>query len=423
MAQAEHPTPATLRRLSTLNELPQEQLQSLASQLTVETVSKGTRLLERGSNDPTVLYLINGSVKLRASDGAAKVISHQDPSARTPLARLRPSRYDVVAASKVDFVRIDSELFDELDSTFDSASSLMVDTYQVEEDTALSDMGAENQLTVQIYEDLNSNQLLLPSLPDIAIRVGQAVNHDYADANRVARVIENDPTIAAKLLKVANSARYAGSQTIQRLPDAVARVGLANTHQLVITFALRELFRSSSRVLNQRMRELWENTRQVAAIAHVLSGHCKGLDPQTALLAGLLHDIGSVAVVSYARDFPEVAEDLVSLNASIAHLRAQLGKMILSKWQMPPVFADIASEANNWQRNHDGSCDYADLIIVSRLHALIGKPEMVSGSPPAIDQTPAYAKLGFAEQSVDATKDILESAQQEIRDSLALLGH
>lgn len=420
MAEIEHPTPATLRQLSTLNELPQEQLQSLADQLTVHSAAKGTQLLARGSSDPTVLYLLNGQVKLHAADGATKLISHQDSSARAPLARLRPSRYEVTAASKVDFLRIDSALLDDLDSSIDNSSSLMIDTYQVDEDTTLSDMAAENQLTVQIYEDLNSNQLLLPSLPDIAIRVGQAVNHDFADASRVARVVENDPTMAAKLLKVANSARYSGSQQIGRLSEAITRIGLDNTHQLVITFALRELFRSSSRTLNQRMRELWENTRQVAAIAHVLSEHCPGLDPQSALLGGLLHDIGSVAILSYARDFPEVTEDPDGLEGSLTRLRAQLGSMIIAKWHLPSIFSDIAANNGNWQYSHEGPCNYADLMIVAQLHALIGKKE--PGQLPSIDQVPAYKKLGFSSGATDSTLNILESAQQEIRQSLALLG-
>lgn len=420
MQQIEHPTPATLRSLSTLRELPNEQLQSLSNRLEVYSAPKGTRLLDRGSKDPSMIYLLHGSIRLKADDGANKLINHQDPSAHSPIARLRPSRYDVVAASKISYLRLDSDLLEEVDSSLENSTSLLVDTYQVEEDTEFSEMAAENQLTVQIYQDLNSDQLLLPSLPDIAIRVGQTINQDYADAARVAHVIENDPTIAIKLLKVANSARYAGTQPVERLSDAVTRLGLDTVHQLVITFALRELFRSNSAVLNQHMRKLWEQTRQVAAIAHVLSSQCPRLDPEVALLAGLVHDIGSVAVLGYARDFPEVANDKTALLASMNHLRAQLGNMILVKWHLPNKLAQVASDADHWKREHDGLCDYSDLVIVAKLHTLIGSKE--AGELPEVDQIPAFGKLGFNRDGAESSLQILDEARSEIRDTLALLG-
>jgi len=419
MAQTEHPTPGTLRKLSGLRELPLEQLQALSSSLEVLNAPKGRRLLEHGSQDPAMLYLLHGTIEVKAADGAKKRISHEDPSALSPIARLRPSRYEVTTASPVSYLRIDADVLGEFDSSLENSSTLMVDTYQVDEDTEISELNAENQLTVRIYEDLNANRLLLPSLPDIAIRVGEAVNQDYGDAQKVARLIENDPAIAAKILKVANSARFAGSRQVATLSEAVVRIGLQDVHQLVITFALRELFRSSSSVLNRQMQKLWEHSRQVAAIAHVLASHCAHLNRETGLLAGLLHDIGSIAVLGYARDFPEVAENQPALEASMQHLKAQLGSMILGKWQLPEQLADVAANAEHWQRCHDGRCDYADLVIIANLHALDGT--LRGSSLPSIEQIPAYAKLGFAQETGVSSVDILDQARDEMRETLALL--
>lgn len=421
MPNSEHPTPGTLRRLSSFSEMPMERLQALAQQLEIYTAPKGTRLLTRGSHDPAMFYLLHGSIRLRAEDGADKLITHQDPSALAPVARLRPSRYDVLAASEIQYLKLDADLVDDIDSVVENSTSLLADTtYQVDEDTELSALDAENQLTVQIYEDLNQDQLLLPSLPDIAIKVGQTINDDYADAKRVAHVLENDPTIAAKLLKVSNSARYAGAQPVARLRDAVARLGLNTVHQLVITFALRELFRSNSPTLNQHMRQLWEHSRQVAAISHVMSAQCPRLDADTALLAGLVHDIGSVAVLGYARDFPEVANDPQTLQSSINNLRAQLGNMILVKWHLPSSIAQVAMDAERWQRAHDGPCDYSDLVIVAKLHARM--TSKTGGEVPKVDEVPAVSKLGLESESSDEGLKILEQARDEIRETLALLG-
>lgn len=415
-----HPTTAELRHLSSLHEASAEKLQSLSEQLEVYSAPKGTRLLERGSQDPSLLYLLHGSVQLKAADGGQKLISHNDPSALSPLARLRPSRYEVIASTPINFLRIDADIIDELDSSLENSSSLLLDSYEVDENTEFNELDPENHLMVQIYEDLSNNQLLLPSLPDIAIRIGQAVNHDFADAGRVARVLENDPAIAAKIVRVANSARYAGSQPINRLPDAVARIGLNTTHQLVITFALRELFRCNSVLLNQHMQKLWQHSCQVASIAHVLAEHCPRLDPQIALLAGLVHEVGSLTVISYACDFPDVLENRDILDATIHHLKGQLGNMILQKWKLPKELSLIPGESENWTRSHSKPCDYIDLIIIANRHALIHDP--ISDELLPIDQLPAYKKLGFGDDPVHSSYTILQKAEEELRDTQSLLG-
>ena len=87
---------------------------------------------------------------------------------------------------------------------------------------------------------------------------------------KVGAVIETDPAIALKVLKAANSARFGGISQIATVTEAVARLGMQNTRFLVVTFALRELFRTNSRQLEKRMHDLWEHSRRIAALTQVL---------------------------------------------------------------------------------------------------------------------------------------------------------
>jgi HD-like signal output (HDOD) protein len=275
-------------------------------------------------------------------------------------------------------------------------------------------MDAENRLTLQIYEDLNADRLLLPSLPHVAVRIGEAVNDADSDARRVAALIETDPAIAVKIVKAANSARFGGVSQIATVAEAVARLGMQNTQILVITFALRELFRTSSKALEKRMLELWEHSRKVAAMTQVLAEKAGGFNVHEALLAGLVHDIGVLAVVGYARGFPDVVAHPDALEASIRALRSQLSGMILSKWQLPHELVTAAKEAENWYRDKDGKADYADLIIVAQVH------EGIAGDlDPA--QIPALGRLGLSPQEVDKGLEILHEAEDEIAAAKALL--
>lgn len=411
---AEHPSPTTLRHLSTLRELPQDELLALGNQLHVHEGRKGSVLLEIGATDDATLYLIEGSCRLIAEDGGIKVIKHTDPSAQAPLARLRPSHYRVIAESPVRYLRIDTALIDDAAGRFEKSSTLSLETYDVEEEEDYGQMDAENRLTLHIYEDLNTNRLLLPSLPHVAVRIGEAVNDAKSDARRVAGLIENDPAIAVKIVKAANSARYGGVAQVATVTEAVARLGMQNTQILVITFALRELFRTKSKVLEKRMRTLWEHSRRIAAVSHVLAGKVGGLNEHEALLAGLVHDIGVLAVIGYARDFPDAVEHGNALEASIQSLRSQLGGMILSTWQLPAELVAAAKDAENWYRSHDHKPDYADLVIVAQIH------EGVAGDLDP-SKVPALSRLGLSPQEVDKGLELLHDADEEIAAAKRLL--
>jgi len=408
-----HPSPAMLRRLSTLHELPADELAALSERLDLHEASRGSVLLDFGADDDTTLYLIEGSCRLTAADGGEKSICHTAASALAPLARLRPSQYRIVAETDVRYLRIENALVKEAEGRFEQASSLTLENYQVDEDDA-GCIGAENRLTLRIYEDLNSGHLLLPSLPQVAVRIGEAVNEDNANARSVAALIETDSAIALKIVKAANSARYGGVTPVANVSDAVARLGMHNTRILVITFALRELFRTSSKTLQARMLELWEHSRRVAALASVLGDKVGGFNRHEALLAGLVHDIGVLAVIGYARDFPDVADDPRALESSARALRAQLGGMILSTWQLPAELTAVARESENWYRRHPGGADYADLVIAAHLHEGIG-----GDIDPA--QVPALGLLGLSAEDVSRGLDILHEAHEEVAEAKRLL--
>jgi len=402
-----HPTTAMLQRLSTLRETPAVELEALSEQLYLHECPKGEVLLEIGATDESSLYLIEGSTRLTAEDGGVKVVRHTDTSALAPLARLRPSHYKVIAESPVRYLRISNELIAQAMGRIEQSSSLTLETYQVEEEDDLGHMDAENRLTLQIYEDLNSGRLLLPSLPDVALKIGEAVNDDDTDARRIAGLIETDPAIALKIVKAANSARYGGISRLATVTEAVARLGMQNTRTLVVTFALRELFRTPSIQLGKRMQELWEHSRHIAALSQVLGDRVGNFNSHEALLAGLIHDVGCLAVIGYARDFPDVAQNPIALESSIQTLRSQLSGMILSTWQMPTELVTAAKEAENWYRDHPGPADFADLVVVAQLHEGVG-----GDVDPA--KVPAFGHLGLSPSEIDRGLDLLHEAHEEV---------
>jgi HD-like signal output (HDOD) protein len=410
---------AELRRFSTLNGLDRKTLHKLANAVVISRAAAGSVLLEPGSRDDNTLYLMAGRLRLIAADGKVKEIDEQDRSARDPIARLRPSQYQVVALSHVNYLRIDNALLASVEQW--GESSLLSDAYQVSEEQEFTDMSAENRLLIKIFQDLNTDQLALPTLPQVAARLGQVMKDPALDANLLAKVVSIDPAVCAKLLKATNSARFGGQAPIKTLPHAIARLGIDTTYQLALSFAIQELFRTGSQALQQHMDNLWRHSRRVAAICQVLASRMAGrFDPAFALLAGLLHDIGVLAVLGYARDCPDLAQIDQHIDEAIARLRAQLGSAIVRRWQLPDELALVVQEADNWWRDHGQQADYADLMIVAQLQCFVATPR--ASEVPRLDQVPAYRKLNLGALTPAFSLQLLEEADDEIRAVEQLLG-
>jgi HD-like signal output (HDOD) protein len=271
----------------------------------------------------------------------------------------------------------------------------------------------------RFLQDLEDDLLELPSLPEVAIRIGRALDDDSSDAHTIASIVQTDPAMTAKLIKAANSAMYGRCTPVANCSAAVVRLGTHITHKLVISFCLRELFKSESRELQQRMEALWRHSTRVAAICYVLARHDSRFDPEQALLIGLLHDIGVVSVLSYAEGFPletrhpELIDDLVDC------LRAQTSSTILSRWRFAADYVTAALEGEAWMRETGDDADYCDLVIVAQLHSFVGTEKALN--LPILDQTPAYIRLNLGDLSPSFSLQILDEAQEQVEQAESLL--
>src|SRR6185369_16686757 len=107
----------------------------------------------------------------------------------------------------------------------------------------------------------------------------------------VARLIETDPVLAARVVRMANLAAPA-SPTVRSLTDAVIRLGLEDLRVFLLETAVGRVFHSSDRQITEMCRGLWEHSLAVALLARDVCRHAKSKLPEEGYLAGLLHDIG-----------------------------------------------------------------------------------------------------------------------------------
>ncbi|TVO76861.1 HDOD domain-containing protein [Sedimenticola selenatireducens] len=412
-----HPSTDELKRFIPLQALSGQQLTLLAGVAEIKQAVPNQILMELASNDDQTYFLLEGTLLLSSKDGHKREISADDRSAMSPIAQLRPRQYQVKCQTPVRYLMIDNAYLENLSANHPIQGG--IEGYEVSGEALNETTDFEDQLSAQLLSDLEQDCLQLPSLPEVAIRIGRALEDGISDAQQIAELIQIDPVITAKLIKAANSAFYGGRNPVDTCSAAVVRLGGDVTHKLVLSYALKELFQSDSALLQSRMQQLWKHSTHVAAICYVLAKQDRRFKPEHAMLVGLLHDIGIVAILNYAKNFPDEAMQPAMIDQAITNMRAQIGSMIMNNWRFPSDFVITALEAEQWMRNKGEVPDYCDLVIIAQLHSYIGNNKGLH--LPAIDEVPAHSRLELGELTPRMSLKILEQAKDQIAHAQALL--
>jgi HD-like signal output (HDOD) protein len=270
-----------------------------------------------------------------------------------------------------------------------------------------------NRLFFALYNDYMSESLQLPQLPNVALKVKQIADDPEGDIRTMARVIQTSPVLPGQLMMIANSSLYQLQSPVTSALAAVTVLGMRKTRDLVITYTLRNLFRTDSSLIADRMQRLWRHCALTGAIAYALADMTPGLDPDRALLLGLLHDIGVLPVIHYAGQFPELAYHAPMLEEAIHALRSQVGAMVLRQWGFAGETVQVCLDAENWQRDPGSRPDYTDAVLVAQRLAdalLDHQPAMAQ-----VCELPAFAKLARGRLDDETVlQELLSEAQREI---------
>ncbi len=270
---------------------------------------------------------------------------------------------------------------------------------------------AKNKLLTDCYRHMQSDDLELPTIPDVSFKIRRAINDERSNISSIARIVQIDPSITARLIQIANSSLFLGRKKIESCPEALTRLGLTAARDIITAFALKSVFNAKSPVIRQKMAELWAHSSYVASISAVLAHKIPGFDPDRAMLAGLIHDIGIVPILTYADNHPDIIAHPKDLVETVRELRSDIGVQIIRRWDFPEDFEDVVINAENWFRKNNSPTNYADIVMISQLHSFIGKVDIKK--IPKIDDLPAYKKLAV-HLSADDSINILDAAKDEI---------
>jgi HD-like signal output (HDOD) protein len=251
----------------------------------------------------------------------------------------------------------------------------------------------EQAFLQKLYDAIDKGRLTLPTLPEVALRVRDAVESEDSTAAKVADIIATDAALSARLLQVANSPLYRGRVPIENLQTAVARLGTRLVRSLVVSLIMQQIFQATNDQLDKRFRQIWEDSVQIAAISRVLSQGLKHLDKEQALLAGLIHNIGALPILTMAEDYPQLLNDPAELDRVIEQLSPLVGQRILQEWDFSESLIKVPANFLNLAYDGEDQADYVDVVIVGRLQTLMGSDHPVEDVD--WNNVPAFAKVGL----------------------------
>ena len=405
---------SALRRYDHLAGAAPALLRELAEGSQVRRAERGACLLELGSEKPQQLFLIEGELELSADDGQVHRVRHTDPAARSPVSRLRPSRYRVTARSDVLYLLVEQRLLDGCSHSATTAQVLVEEASPVFTPGELLDDSASHPMMFDVFDDLNRGRVVVLSEADAAARIARALSAPFAaDPERLAELLSACPAIAVKVLRAAK-AEVRSSIPLRSVRAAVDRFGAERTFNLAVSCVLRESLRSASEVVQRRMHGWWQRTLRVAAFSVVLARMTTHLDCEYARLIGLLHSIAEPVLLGYADRHADLA-DGVALDNVVHANRAELGRILHTLWDLPREVIDAAAQCDHWGYEHAGEADYTDILLVAQWHALIGNTR--SWQMPGVTEIPAFERLGLASPSPTLSLKIVEAADHVLGQS------
>jgi HD-like signal output (HDOD) protein len=259
--------------------------------------------------------------------------------------------------------------------------------------------------------ELSAGRVELPSFPEVVMRVRQVLSEPQSTLDKVVRVVGSEPALAARLLRIANSASLnTTGKPIKDLRTAINRMGYNMVRSASMSFAMAQIrARPKLEGVKQALHDLWERSTVVAAFSCVVARSCTRINPDEAMLTGLLHGIGKLYVYMRVAGHPQLFRDATTLNQIVEDWHVGIGKAILESWGFAEATVQAVADQTDVERSGIESADLSDVIQVALVMASF--PADPVALQLALAPLPAAVRLGLDEAK---TAGILRDFASEV---------
>jgi HD-like signal output (HDOD) protein len=264
--------------------------------------------------------------------------------------------------------------------------------------------GPTNQAAFEFVKSLalemSAGKIEIPSFPDVAVRVRKVLADENCSAAQIARVVSAEPAMAAKLLQMANSALLNPNGTkITELKSAVARIGISNVRSASLAYAMEQIKNAKELApLRKPLHDLWERSVKVAAMSYVVARSWTRVNADQAMLAGLMHGMGRVYILTRAVKHPELFADTGSYHQIVRDWNAQVAKAVLESWEISPEIIEAVEHYEDLERTGGETVDLTDVLTIANI--LVSFNSDLPAMEMRLKEASAAVRLGVNAESI-----------------------
>lgn len=206
-------------------------------------------------------------------------------------------------------------------------------------------MHTYTDLLQQVSKELDADTLVLPGLPEIALQVQRAVADPLMTLPKLTRIINKDPALSGRIIRIANSAWLGRPVKAENLPQAVMRLGFWQIQHVALGMALEGLYASQDEQVQRELRKNWQKTVQLTAAAITLLNHYPGevdLHGHTLALACSSSRVGILPLLTAIER--DQLSDIEEYRAAAEVLEVPLGVKILKHWNFSERLVNLHAE-------------------------------------------------------------------------------
>ena len=281
-------------------------------------------------------------------------------------------------------------------------------------------MSVQNRSLLDVIgEELARGDLQLPVYPGIATRVQALAASGTATADQFERLLVHDPAIASHVLRVANSAFYAGLSPVSTIHAAVMRLGLDQLVSIAVLCAQKGQFVARDAEVQRLMQQLWQHSVAVAFGSRWLADRL-GYRSQAGecFMAGLFHDIGKLLILKVLDDLRRRGEWPQELPHSLvqellAALHGEQGARLIRQWNLSALYADLA-QTHHLPAKDDATALYLIVRLVNLACTKLGM-NLYRQDGIVLTTSPEACGLGLKEVLVAELEIMLEDGVRQLQ--------
>ena len=274
-------------------------------------------------------------------------------------------------------------------------------------------------------QDLVQGTLELASLPEVVMRTIDLINDPKTSTAEIGQVLAEDPALTARLLKIVNSPFYGFPSRIDTVSRAITVIGTLELLDLILATSVIKAFRGIPTDLVD-MDSFWEHSLYTGVVARILAGRMRAPNTERHFIAGLLHDIGALALYKQAPDIAATA--LRRARAEVAPLHeieqellgfdhGEVGGELMRAWRLPETLVEAIRFHHTPQLAQEHRLDTALIHLADVIACAVHNPITENGRVPPMDAA-AWDLTGLPVQIMES---IITEADAQFADARAVI--